>query len=106
MGDEEIMFKIDPTPGLRRVNQTGEIQKRALISRDQMKSDQPCLLIPDCTIVIEENNEAESDRYESSVKKQGARQVEYFGKHFKLNEEDPTTTTSGQLNTYTEDNST
>jgi hypothetical protein len=29
-------------------------QRRALISRDVLKSDQPCLLVTECTMVVEE----------------------------------------------------
>jgi hypothetical protein len=71
LGDEEQTAHYnqpDPQLGLRKVQKTVELQRRALITRDQMKSDQPCLMIPECTIVIEENNEAESERFESAQK--------------------------------------
>jgi hypothetical protein len=45
------------------------VQKRALISRDCMKSDQPCLLVTECTMVVEEEMaEGDSERFDGGVK--------------------------------------
>ena len=60
-----------------------------LLSRDQLKSDQPCLNISNCTVVIEENNESESDRGKSEVKNDNLGKD--IVKHVKLPEEESTT---------------
>lgn len=68
-----------------------------------MKSDQPCLLVTECTMVVEEDMaEGDSLRVEQNkgAKKQGQ---QFTGiKHVKLNEEDQQTTT-GTNNMYTEE---
>ena len=76
---------------LRRTNNLD--QKRALISRDQLKSDQPCLLVTDCTIVIEEDQQKEqSDRNDVSANKNRQEAINF--KHEILNEEEGAVTTT------------
>jgi DHHC palmitoyltransferase len=58
--DSHQTFPLEAQPKLRRIEQ----QKRAFMSRDQVKSDQPCLMVPE--IVIEDNNE-ESERQEKAI---------------------------------------
>lgn len=64
------------------------------MSREQLKSDQPCLQIADCEVVIEEINEGESDR--GASQKVSAQKEDDSMKHVKLNEE--------QSSTHGEDN--
>lgn len=60
-------------------------QKRALISREVMKSDQPFMLVTDCTMVVEEEiTEGESHRVEHH---HAGNQFDAV-KHVKLNEEE------------------
>lgn len=55
-----------------------------------MKSDLPCLQVADCEVVIEEFNEAESDRG-APIKAAASNDAELVAKHVKLNEESSTT---------------
>ena len=73
---------------LRRIQQ--DQQRRALISRDQLKSDQACLAA--CSEIIEEN-EAESDRTQKTAKKpQNREEIIIDHKHVILQEEEIVTT--------------
>jgi hypothetical protein len=84
-------------PGLTKSTTSGgiEIQRRALISRSQLKSDQPCLasLPPDCSIVIEEDGEQEScDRKDKARGRTKADKSNGGRMHVKLNEDETVVT--------------
>jgi len=55
-----------------------------------MKSDLPCLQVADCEVVIEEVNEAKSDRG-APIKVAASKDADLVAKHVKLNEESSTT---------------